>query len=98
MCKNQKKDSAALPSELLCTLPLVIDVKAVQMMHSLKSGCFLFSSTHSHVAVGNTETGAGDALPSFKVLILHSKEQKSSLHTRTKNGPFQTKGLKNSLI
>lgn len=90
MCKDQKKDSVALPSELLYTLPLLIDVKAVQMMHPLKSGCFLFSSTHSHVAVRNIETGVGDALPSFKVhiLILHSKEQKNSLQIRTKNGPF----------
>lgn len=81
MCKDQKKDSVTLPSELLCTLPLVTDVKAVQMMHSLKSGCFLFSNTHSHVAAGNTETGVGDALPCFKVhiLILHSKEQKNYL-------------------
>lgn len=70
MCKDQKKDSVALPSELLCTLPLVTDVKAVQMMHSLKSGCSLFSSTRSHVAAGDTETGVGDALPSFKVHIL----------------------------
>lgn len=81
MCQDQKKDSVALPSELLCTLPLVIDVKAIQVMHSLKPGCFLFSSTHSHVAAGNTETGVGDALPSFKVhiVILYSKEQKDSL-------------------
>lgn len=98
-CKDQKKDSEALPSGLLCTLPLVIDVKAVQVMHSLKSGCFLFSNTHSHVAVENTETGIGDALPSFKVpvLILYSKKQKNSLQTSTK--PLQIKGLiKNSFL
>lgn len=98
-CKDQKKDCVAPPSELLCTLPLVLDVKAVQMMHSLKFGCFLFSSTHSHVAVGNTETGVGDALSSFKVpvLILYSKEQKNSLQTSTKQ--LQIKGLiKNSFL
>lgn len=68
MCKDQKKDSAGLPSELFyACLPVVTDVKAVQLMRSLKFACFLFSSTHSHVAAESTETEVGGALPSCEI-------------------------------
>lgn len=52
MCKDQKRDSMAHRSERM--LPLVPDVKTVWMM-LLNFGCFLFSSTHCHVAVESTE-------------------------------------------
>lgn len=97
MSGSEKGQCGSPFKALLCTLPLGTDVKAVRVMHSLKGGCFLFSSTHSHVAVESTETEGGDALSSPKVHILirisNSEGQRILSKLGPKNSPFQIKCL-----